>query len=174
MVDNVVVGLEHAIGEPVIAHELPDVFNRVEFRRARRQWQDGNVARHDQILRQMPASLIHNEDSMRIVGNMAVDFGQVLVHGIGVAPRHDEGCGFSALGADSAEDVCGAGALVVWSRRPRSTFRPAARDLVLLPDPGFVLEPDFDHSAFGGTLGDFRYRGGEVFLNVSAASASCA
>ncbi len=111
---------------------------------------------------------------MCIVGNMAGDFGQVLVHGIGVAPRHDEGCGFSVPGADRAEDVCGAGALVVWSRRPRSALGPAACDLVLLPDPGLVLEPDFNHSAFGGTLGDFRHRGGEVFLYVSAASASCA
>ena len=139
MVDNVVVGLEHAIGEPVIAHELPDVFNGIEFRRARRQWQDRHVARHDQILRQMPASLIHNENSMSIFGNMAGDFGQVLVHGIGVAPRHDEGGGFSVPGADRAEDVCGTGALVVWSRRSRSTLGPATCDLVLLPDPGFVL-----------------------------------
>ena len=174
MVDNVVVGFEHTIREPVIAHELPEVFYRIEFGRARRQWQDGNVARHDQVLRQMPASLIHDEDSMRIVVNMSGDFGQVLVHGIGVAPRHDEGCGFSVPGADRAEDVCRASALVVWSRRSRSTLGPAACDLVLLPDPGFVLEPDFDHSAFGGSPGDFRHCGGEVFLNVSAASASCA
>ena len=37
MVDEVVVGCEDAIGEPVVAHELPDVFHRVElgeFRRA--------------------------------------------------------------------------------------------------------------------------------------------
>ena len=31
MVDNVVVGFEEAVGEPVVAHELPDVFLRVEF-----------------------------------------------------------------------------------------------------------------------------------------------
>ena len=99
---------------------------------------------------------------MSIFGNMTGDFGQVLVHGIGVAPRHDEGGGFSVPGADRAEDVCGTGALVVWSRRSRSTLGPATCDLVLLPDPGFVLEPDFDHSAFGGTLGNLRHCGGEV------------
>lgn len=94
---------------------------------------------------------------------MAGDFGQVLVDRIGVAPRHDEGGGFSVPGADRAEDVCRAGALVVWRRRSRSTLGPAACDFVLLPDLGFILEPDFDHSPLGGTLGDLRHYGGEVF-----------
>ncbi len=39
--DDVVVGLEDAIGGPVVAHELPDVFDRGQFRRARRQRQQG-------------------------------------------------------------------------------------------------------------------------------------
>jgi hypothetical protein len=32
MVDDVVVGLEDAVGEPIVAHELPDVFLRIEFK----------------------------------------------------------------------------------------------------------------------------------------------
>ena len=31
MVDEIVVGFEDAIGEPVVAHELPDVLHRVEL-----------------------------------------------------------------------------------------------------------------------------------------------
>ena len=31
MLKDVVGGLEDTIGEPVVAHELPDVFDRVEF-----------------------------------------------------------------------------------------------------------------------------------------------
>src|SRR6266496_2937898 len=31
VIDDVVVGLEHAVGEPVVADELPDVFDRVEI-----------------------------------------------------------------------------------------------------------------------------------------------
>ena len=53
LVDNVVVGLEHTVREPVVAYELPNVFNRVEFRRVRRQWQNRNVSKRDQIFRQM-------------------------------------------------------------------------------------------------------------------------
>ncbi len=32
MVDDVVLEFEHAVGEPVVSHELPDVFGGVEFR----------------------------------------------------------------------------------------------------------------------------------------------
>jgi hypothetical protein len=28
-------------------------------------------------------------------------------------------------------------------RRPRSALGPSSRDLVLLPDPSFILKPDF-------------------------------
>ena len=31
VIDDVVVGLEDAVGEPVVADELPDVFDRVQF-----------------------------------------------------------------------------------------------------------------------------------------------
>ncbi len=31
MGEDVVVGLEDPVGEPVVAHELPDVFDRVKF-----------------------------------------------------------------------------------------------------------------------------------------------
>ena len=31
MVDEIVVGFEDATGEPVVAHELPDVFHRVDL-----------------------------------------------------------------------------------------------------------------------------------------------
>src|SRR6266436_4900910 len=37
MLKDVVVGAEDAVGEPVVADELPDVFNRVEFRAFGRQ-----------------------------------------------------------------------------------------------------------------------------------------
>jgi hypothetical protein len=48
---------------------------------------------------------------------------------------------------------------------------PAAGDRVLLPNTRFVLKPDFDHLALGGTDGDLCHSSGEVFLNASAASA---
>lgn len=41
--DDVVVALEDPVPEPVVAHELPEVFDRVEFGRARRVRPDGDV-----------------------------------------------------------------------------------------------------------------------------------
>ena len=37
VIDDVVIGSEDAVGEPVVADELPDVFDRVELGRLRRQ-----------------------------------------------------------------------------------------------------------------------------------------
>ena len=31
VVENVVAGAEDAVGEPVLAHELPDIFDRIEL-----------------------------------------------------------------------------------------------------------------------------------------------
>ena len=40
VVDDVVEGFEGPIGEPILAHELPDVFLAVEFWCTGRQWQE--------------------------------------------------------------------------------------------------------------------------------------
>src|SRR5580704_15652648 len=43
MVEDVVVGLEDAVREPIVAHELPDVLDRIELGRFRRQRQERDV-----------------------------------------------------------------------------------------------------------------------------------
>ena len=48
VIDEIVIGFEDAVGEPVIAHKLPDVFDRVEFRTFWREGDDGDVGRHDE------------------------------------------------------------------------------------------------------------------------------
>jgi hypothetical protein len=67
----------------------------------------------------------------------------VQVHCLGIAGRQDQGRALALLGTDGAEDVGGSGALITRSARTRATLCPAAGDLVLLADPGFVCEPDF-------------------------------
>ncbi len=122
----------------------------------------------------MPSRLVHDEDSVGIVRDVAGDFDQVLVHGMGVAPRHDEGGSLALFGADGTEDIGRSRSLVVRRGRPCAPPGPATRDLVLLAYSSFILEPDFDPFALGGASGDFCHSGGEVFLNASAASGSCA
>jgi hypothetical protein len=43
--DDVVVGFEDVVREPVVAHELPDVLLRVEFRAFRGRRPEGDVGR---------------------------------------------------------------------------------------------------------------------------------
>ena len=58
VVDEIVVGVEDTVGEPIVAHELPDVFHWVELGGFRRHGDDRDVWRHDKVRRHVPASLI--------------------------------------------------------------------------------------------------------------------
>ena len=48
VIDDIVVGFEDAVREPVVAHILPDIFNRVELRAFRRQGENGDVGGNEQ------------------------------------------------------------------------------------------------------------------------------
>jgi hypothetical protein len=52
------------VGEPVVAHELPDVFDRVEFGRFGRQRHQGDVVGDGELGREMPAGLVEQQDGM--------------------------------------------------------------------------------------------------------------
>ncbi len=56
-VEDVLVGLEYPVGEIGLAQELPDILDRVELRRARRQRQEGDVVWYDELAREVPAGL---------------------------------------------------------------------------------------------------------------------
>lgn len=90
----------------------------------------------------MPTGLIHEQHGVSAGRDVQRDLGEVQVHGVGVAERQDQAGRFALLRADRTEDVGGFGALIVRRRRARSPFRPSPRDLVLLSDPGLVLEPN--------------------------------
>ena len=48
MIEDIVVGFEDAVRQPVVAHELPDVFDRVELRAFGRQRHEGDITGNDQ------------------------------------------------------------------------------------------------------------------------------
>jgi len=48
VIDYIVVGFEDAVREPVVAHILPDIFDRVKFRAFRRQRDNGDVGGNEQ------------------------------------------------------------------------------------------------------------------------------
>lgn len=168
--DDLVVGFEDPIGQPVVAHELPEVFDRIQLGGSRRQRQYGDVGGQLQLSGGVPAGLIHDEDGMGTGCNSGADFGEMGVHRVGIAPRQDQADGFAAFRADGPEDIGPFGALIVRRDGAGSASCPTARDLVLLTYAGFVLEPDFDLRArLEPCPNGFDFRG-EFFLNASTAN----
>ena len=107
--------------------------------------------------------------------NLGGDLGEMQAHRLGVAVRQHQ-CGTLALaGADGAEDVGRRGALIMRRAGPTAAPGPAAGDLVLLADTGFVGEPDFYIGRCDVLRrGDFFQAGGETFLKSSTAPSACA
>ncbi len=112
MIDDGFGAVEHAIGEPVVAHELPDVFLRVEFGTLCRQGDDGDVVGHGELCGEMPAGPVEQERRMTSGCDVGRDRGQVQVHRRGVAFGQDEPGRLALLGTDGAEDIGRSGALV--------------------------------------------------------------
>jgi hypothetical protein len=173
MVDEIVVGFEDAVRQPVVAHELPDIFDRVELGAFWRQRHDGDVGRHDEVGRQVPASLIDQEDGMGSRRDRFGDFCEMEVHRLAVTSRQDQSRTLAVLGADSAENVGGSGTLVARRAGPGAALGPAAGDLVLLADAGLVSEPDFYGVAIDALPARNRLQTGrEAFLKSSIAPAA--
>ena len=175
MVDDVVEGFEDSVREPVVAHELPDVFLRVQLRAFCRQWDERDVGRDGQAAGEMPAGLIDEQRGVRARRDLGGDFGQVQVHGFGVAPGQDEGCALAVLGADCAEYISGGGSLISVSARTRSALGPTAGDLVLLADARLVGEPDLYGVGSDALLAaDLSQALGKTFLKSSIAPSAWA
>ncbi len=174
VIEDVVVGLEDAVGEPIVAHELPDVFDGIEFGSTRRQWHQGDVAGDDEVLGDVPSGLVEQHDGVSAGGNGGRDLSEVQGHRCGIATRHDDRRTLALGRADGAEEIGRGGPLILRRRGPGSAPRPAPGDRGLLPNAGFVLEPDLYALALGGARRELCQRGGEVFLNAVSVSGSCA
>ncbi len=175
MIEQRVGVVEHPVGEPIVAHELPDVLLRVQFWALRRQRHDGDVVRHLQLAGEMPTSLVEQQHRMTAGGNVVGDRREVQVHRRRIAPGQDQPDGLAFPWTDGAEDIGRDGALVRWRRGTAATPGPAAGDLVLLSDPGFVAEPDLYAAGIDATpVRDRRQWRRPVFLKASTAPAFCA
>ena len=105
MIDDIVEGFEDPVRQPIVAHELPDVLLRVQFRAFRRQPDQRDIRRDVQAAREMPAGLIEEKRRVRAGRDLRGDFGQVEVHRFGVAPGHDERRALAVPGTDRPEDI---------------------------------------------------------------------
>src|SRR5215467_12736059 len=64
VIDDIVEGFENSVRQPVLSHELPDIFLAVELGRAWRELQERDVARTLDGLRPMPARLIDEDNNV--------------------------------------------------------------------------------------------------------------
>ena len=118
----------------------------------------------------MPSGLIEEQDGVCAGRDGSGNLLQVQGHCLCGAAGQDD-TGRLALGrTDGTEDVGRLGSLVARGRGTGSALGPAAGDLVLLPDPGLVAEPNFYRLAAGLGRGDLVQAGRERFLKASAAA----
>lgn len=87
MIDNLVVGFEDAVGQPIIPHELPDVFDGIEFWAFGWQRDDADVLGYDERGGHMPPGLIHEQNGMGVRRHGSSDFSKMQVHCVGIAER---------------------------------------------------------------------------------------
>jgi len=116
----------------------------------------------------VPTGSVEQQSCVGAAGDLAADLVEMGLHGRSVGIRHGQACTDTTCGADGTEQV---GALVALVRRLAGSCTapgPLAHDTVLLADPSFILEPDFDRFV----LGQMRLqRGREVFLKAAIVSA---
>lgn len=171
VVDDVGMGGEDAVRQPVVPHELPDVFLRIEFRSLGRQRNDGDVCEHSQFRRHMPSGLVHQEHGVGARCHRLCDFGKMQVHRHRIAPGQDEARCLAFLRADGAEGVGRPGSLVVRRGRARTAPGPPAGNFILLSYARFVCPPDFDRCTGRERRGDLVHLGSESpFLKASTSS----
>src|SRR2546421_12822513 len=130
--------LKNSVRQPVLPHELPDIFLAVEFRRAWRKLQERDVAWNLEGVGAMPAGLIEEENSVSARSDFGCDFMEVKLHTFGVAGRQHEGGAGSAFGADRTEQVGRLGSLIVDGTGGVNLPGPAIGELVLLTHPHLV------------------------------------
>ena len=152
--------------------ELPDVFDRVELGRLRRQRHQGDIVGDVELGRKVPAGLIEQQNGMGSGGHRSGDLDQMQSHGGGIAAWQNKAGGDPLGRADGPEDVGRARSLIVRCRGAGPAPGPSPGDLVLLSDPGLVLKPDLYRLARRVALGDLVQAGGEVFLNAASIAAS--
>jgi hypothetical protein len=78
------------------------------------------------------------------LGDVAGDFFEMELHGLGVGERQRERRPDASGGTNSAEEIGAFVALIGRLTRPRSAPGPLTHEAVFLADAGFVLEPDLD------------------------------
>src|SRR3546814_11512436 len=90
VVDDVVVGGEDAVGGPVVAQELPDVFDGVKFGAFGRERDNGDVSGEIAVSGGVPSGLIHQTGRVSARRDGERYFSKVQGSGFGIAEGQHE------------------------------------------------------------------------------------
>ena len=87
----------------------------------------------------VPAGTIEDHHGMGISGDLAADLAEVMVHGGGIADRHDQRRRLARRRADRAKHIGRGEAEILWRHRPAAGLPPHPGQAVLLADASLVL-----------------------------------
>jgi len=119
----------------------------------------------------MPTGLIDEQDRVGAWLDVKRDLLEMHLHGLGVAKWKNQTGRFAKRRTDRAEDICRGGSMILQGERSRAAFGPAPRDLVLLTDAGFVLEPQLER--LSGGRRDISEDVWDFFLKAATTASSC-
>lgn len=148
VVKDVIVGFEDPVREPFVAHELPNVFDRVDLGASRGKRHQGNSKRHDEFGRAMLTGLIEDDHAWAPSGTwMAISSGCILI----ASPLQRRiTIRQPFLGRLYHAKAAGRGApLIAWYRRAYAALVTAPRELGLRANPTLVLPRQY----YGRSLG---------------------
>ena len=171
--DDIVVGLEYPVGKPVIAHELPYVFDGVQLGRSWWQEHQCDVGWDLEPAGGVPSGPVDDEYSVSAWCHQGRDFIKMPLHGLSVAAGQDKARTDTARGTDGTEDIGRLRALVPERRGSAAASRPAPGEHGFLADPGLILPPNFYRGVGREPGSDLPQPGGEVFLKSSTANSFC-
>ena len=171
--DDIVVGLEYPVGKPVIAHELPYVFDRVQLGRSWWQEHQCDVGWDLEPAGGVPSGPVDDEYGVSAWCHQGRDFIKMPLHGLSVAAGQDKARTDTARGTDGTKDIGRLRALVPERRGSAAASRPAPGEHGFLADPGLILPPNFYRGVGREPGSDLPQPGGEVFLKSSTANSFC-
>jgi hypothetical protein len=169
--DGVVI-FKDGVRDPVLAEILPDVLDWVQLRGPRRQEDRRDVFGHVELVGNVPPSPVEKHHGVCALGDVARYFVEMELHHVCIGIGKRQGRSDTPRWADRAEQIGVVIALVGGLPWPRSSPGPLPNLAVLLADPGFVLEPDFDRRRLGQPFEMGLQRAREVFLKASTVRSS--
>lgn len=115
--DNGVVVLEDPIREEILAQILPDIFDRIQLRRIRRQRQQRHVCWNSKVGRAMPTGAVKHEHGVGVLRDVAADLVEMELECPGIGLGRDVRRRRAGRGADRTKEIRPVVASVAQSRR---------------------------------------------------------